>query len=548
MNLTDTTQLRRNALQVTSRSVATTTLTGTTGNDILNAPGSVTAEVVGLQGNDTITLALSGDAVNAGQGNDSITVGAVGNSSAVVSAGEGNDSIYFSGSVTNYNGNMLLNAGDDYLSNTSVQVIGGSIGGNQGADTISLDKGVLNAQIGGGSGNDKLVFTAGAFVNSTVFGGSNSDTIVFNPASTNLVTVQSGDGHDVIQATAGGSSTLVIAGGKGSDSIAVAQAGTINGGGLADTISFVAGGYAGGIVSGDGYATLSAGSGTGGAADGDDKISFTAGAKIAGATSVYGAGGDDSIYFAATAAAANVNVYGGAGADLIGGSAVKFIGGVYAIDGGAGHDTIKIGSLTKSGTILGGAGNDSIYIGGSANQSSIDGGSGNDSIRFLNAGQGAVSAVTAITIAGGSGSDSIYLGTMTKGSQSSVSVALSATLANLSVGSGDTVAFLSGSISSIANWLATDKIFVVSTLARFDTAATGTNSGTSGKGSVAVYDNGADLLIGIRADQSATWTFLNVLGGDSLIKTTKFGIVGLSSTNFGFDISSVNNKMNITFS
>ena len=39
-----------------SSSVTTTTLTGTTGNDILNAPGSVTTEVVGSSGNDTITL------------------------------------------------------------------------------------------------------------------------------------------------------------------------------------------------------------------------------------------------------------------------------------------------------------------------------------------------------------------------------------------------------------------------------------------------------------------------------------------------------------
>ena len=58
-----------------SSSVTTTTLTGTTGNDILNAPGSVTTEVVGSSGNDTITLALSGDAAKGGAGTDSITIG-----------------------------------------------------------------------------------------------------------------------------------------------------------------------------------------------------------------------------------------------------------------------------------------------------------------------------------------------------------------------------------------------------------------------------------------------------------------------------------------
>ena len=50
--------------------MATTTLTGTTGNDILNAPGSVTAEVVGLQGADTITLTVKDDAALGGAGAD----------------------------------------------------------------------------------------------------------------------------------------------------------------------------------------------------------------------------------------------------------------------------------------------------------------------------------------------------------------------------------------------------------------------------------------------------------------------------------------------
>ena len=59
--------------------MATTTLTGTTGNDILNAPGSVTTNVAGLAGNDTITLALSGDEAQAGAGNDSIYLNASGN-------------------------------------------------------------------------------------------------------------------------------------------------------------------------------------------------------------------------------------------------------------------------------------------------------------------------------------------------------------------------------------------------------------------------------------------------------------------------------------
>ena len=54
--------------------MATTTLAGTTANDILNAPGSVTTEVAGKAGNDTITLVKTGDIAMAGAGADSITI------------------------------------------------------------------------------------------------------------------------------------------------------------------------------------------------------------------------------------------------------------------------------------------------------------------------------------------------------------------------------------------------------------------------------------------------------------------------------------------
>ena len=72
--------------------MATTTLTGTTGNDILNAPGSVTTLVAGYQGNDTITLVDAADEASAG-GNDSITL-ATGSVVNTVSGGSGNDTIY----------------------------------------------------------------------------------------------------------------------------------------------------------------------------------------------------------------------------------------------------------------------------------------------------------------------------------------------------------------------------------------------------------------------------------------------------------------------
>ena len=48
--------------------MAATTLTGTTGNDTLNAPGSVATLVQGLAGTDTITLVSQSDEAEGGDG------------------------------------------------------------------------------------------------------------------------------------------------------------------------------------------------------------------------------------------------------------------------------------------------------------------------------------------------------------------------------------------------------------------------------------------------------------------------------------------------
>ena len=107
--------------------MATTTLTGTTGNDILNAPGSVTTLVAGYQGNDTITLVLSGDEAQAGAGNDSIAVNVSGTAAITVAAGAGNDSVTLSTAQVTNSGIIGLNEGDDLFSNTGTLFNGGSL-------------------------------------------------------------------------------------------------------------------------------------------------------------------------------------------------------------------------------------------------------------------------------------------------------------------------------------------------------------------------------------------------------------------------------------
>lgn len=75
--------------------MATTTITGTTGNDPLNAPdGNVSTLVQGLQGADTITLARADDEAQGAQGNDSITINRGGTTSNTIYGGQGNDTVF----------------------------------------------------------------------------------------------------------------------------------------------------------------------------------------------------------------------------------------------------------------------------------------------------------------------------------------------------------------------------------------------------------------------------------------------------------------------
>ena len=52
--------------------MATTTLAGNSGNNLLNASGLESTLVQGFQGNDTIALARVDDEAQAGEGNDTI--------------------------------------------------------------------------------------------------------------------------------------------------------------------------------------------------------------------------------------------------------------------------------------------------------------------------------------------------------------------------------------------------------------------------------------------------------------------------------------------
>ena len=178
-----------------SFSSGTDNLTGTTGNDILNAPGSVTTLVAGLDGNDTITLVKGDDEAEGGAGNDSITLNAA-SINNTVDGGAGADTIYITTAATTFGGSYNMGDGADLVSMTA-NSNNVSVGGNKGSDTITFGGNIINALVGGGANADSIGFDT-AVTNSTVFGGGGKDTI--NIRSHQLDHPIS-DGHDLITTT-----------------------------------------------------------------------------------------------------------------------------------------------------------------------------------------------------------------------------------------------------------------------------------------------------------------------------------------------------------
>ena len=512
------------------------TLVGTTGNDILSSPGSLPTLVQGLQGNDTITLVSNNDWAQAGQGNDilRLTTGTTISSFAgSIEAGEGNDSLAYTGASLINGAYVGLNAGNDTLLINSASIINSTIGAGEGNDSINLSSAVLTTTlVNGGKGADTISLTATQFASATL---------------------QAGQGQDRVFASGLASdATSYIGLGAGTDSINLgAVLGTVAGGGLADTISVVGGALAGAVIFGDSNGVTTEGSGTGGSVDGADRISLTAAGSVS-ATTVYGAGANDTISFVAISGAALID--GGKGADFLGNTAADLSSGV-TVNGGNGLDTITFGGATTGTLVLGGAGADSIslitaaagFIGGS-----INGGEGNDTI-FLSA--SAVRANVAFsgtgTINGGSGADLI---------QFNNTASLTALSLNVGFGSGaalSNVVYEAGDVIKLGTALnaTTATNFAAAGPQLWVGGSTGLNaSALSGLqalqvGSVLVYDSGDDLVIGVKADQAnSTWTYLNVINGDDMLKTTAVGNLNYASSNFGFTLAQSSGALTITFS
>ena len=143
-------------------SVATTTLAGNTGNNLLNASGLESTLVQGFAGTDTITLARVDDEAQAGKGNDTIGLTLSGTQATVVRGGAGNDSITFA-SATVFSNTIYGGDGEDLIRvgiGTDTSIISEvQIAGNKGNDTVSFSSGaqsIVQSYIGLGQGNDSI--------------------------------------------------------------------------------------------------------------------------------------------------------------------------------------------------------------------------------------------------------------------------------------------------------------------------------------------------------------------------------------------------------
>jgi Ca2+-binding RTX toxin-like protein len=167
-------------------------VTGTTGNDLLEALTDDAWIVNGLAGNDTIQTQAGNDLITGGAGNDNIRSGA------------GDDVIRFSGTAEGFD----------------------NIDGGAGNDRIEAGKN--GTKIGLANVADIETISANGFATVTIFGSAGSDLLDFsNTTLIGITAIKSGAGNDFVYGSVGND---VIQGGAGID--------TLRGNGGADTFDY----------------------------------------------------------------------------------------------------------------------------------------------------------------------------------------------------------------------------------------------------------------------------------------------------------------------
>ncbi len=349
------------------------TLNGSTGNDLLAAPGSAGNTINGLDGDDTISGGTGNDALNGGAGNDTFVYNnqsRVGQgSSDAIDAGTGaNDRILFA---------ITTGTAEDF----SVATIAGIDrfefgGGDTTIQTARLSAAQLLAivNVAGDAGDDVIQVTSGGTVNLSTLNVTNftsnelvgvtlrqADRIEFN-GGTSGADVFTGSNASDLMTTSGGSD--VLSSGNGNDKIVVANAAHL----ATAQINLGAGTFD--ILELQGSGTFALNNNH----IGFEKLSFTGGAKtVTMGSSHFGSG---KVNFVTSTGGTSLIV---AGNSNLSGVTFGSWGGTDSItQNGTTADNTIVGS-SRNDTINGDLGNDTLT--GGLGVDVLNGGGGND--RFL---------------------------------------------------------------------------------------------------------------------------------------------------------------------
>jgi Ca2+-binding RTX toxin-like protein len=354
--------------------------------------------VIGNTGDDTIDGGDGNNVLNGGGGDDNITAGS-GNDNITgasgadnIVAGAGNDTVSAGGGADTIEGGLgddILNGGDG--DDTLIENIDGSIifsaagsTGSNGTDTIT---GIERVQINGGVNAD-LIDAGVLSIPINAFGNGGADTIIGGGAVDNI---DGGDDGDII---IGGQSDDILMGGNGNDVL-------LGSGGKDDLI----GGPGDDFLRGQGTSndTLRGGAGDdtldGGV--GNDIVRETNDADFVITNSTMTGNGNDSLISVERAF-----LVGGPSDNTLDASAFFIVGfTTVTLDGAGGHDFL-IGSAGNDILFDGTSGNDTMqagpgddYLFGGSGRDNLDGQEGDDTVR----GQGG----SGDTVAGGLGDDFI---------------------------------------------------------------------------------------------------------------------------------------------
>jgi len=334
----------------------------------------------------TYTLTTGTDTVTGTAGNDTINAPLAGaNSTAVtysaidqINGGAGTDTIYIETNSTDVN----------LATQTGLEVIRINAAGAASAVTLANDKAYTTLESVNSSQNVTFNSIKNAGVKGALTSTGAGTTTTFNYDTTTL----SGAADTLAVTLNGAGGTLAITGGTATNaletvSLAVASTSTLAGLnlGAASTTKLV--------VTGAGNLNLGAITDTANVLKTIDASAMTGNLTVTGTAagdSITGGSGNDSL----TGAAGNDVILGGAGADTLSGGA----SGNDSIDGGEGDDKVVINSgLTKDDTIVGGAGTDTLVLNAGiahdATSTDVQPGTRISGFEVLEAGAGAAAVV-----------------------------------------------------------------------------------------------------------------------------------------------------------